>query len=92
MGRGGGDLRPSFEPVADLERRDLLGQPRGEVRIHRVLDVDPVRADARLAAATELACDSTCAVNGLVIPNRTRTAWCLAHPLPQLGYPHRQTR
>lgn len=55
------DVRSDFEPVADFESSNLLGKPGGEVRIHRVLDIDPVRADARLATATELACDSTCA-------------------------------
>jgi hypothetical protein len=48
-------FRLRLQPVADLELRCRIDEERDEVRVDAVLDVDPVRGDARLAAVPELA-------------------------------------
>ena len=53
----GRNARVLVEAVADLERGDLLGEARSELRVDGGLDVDAVRADTGLAGAAELACD-----------------------------------
>ncbi len=58
--RKGEHVRVLLEAVPDLERGDLLGEPRGELGVDRRLHVDPVRADAGLARAPELADNRTC--------------------------------
>ena len=59
--RGGLDQRPLLDAGlvagADLERLDRLGELRRERVVDAVLDVDPVGADAGLAAVAELAGD-----------------------------------